>query len=89
MAGVAVRLFQSGPYSPNVVEGEFCEVRLQDPAYNAAVWLRGWLLGLYAPRERELHVVVLNKDAGGRITPASIELSAFDAPYFPQGGGAR
>jgi hypothetical protein len=49
-------------YSPNVGEGVFSEVRIQDFAYNVARKPRRRLLRHLAPREGRLHVVVVNKD---------------------------
>src|SRR5215213_8459570 len=51
-------------YSPKCLEGEFCEVRIQDLAYNVARKPRGRPLGHLAIGERELHVVVAHKDPG-------------------------
>jgi hypothetical protein len=45
------------PYAPNVVEGEFSEVRMQHTAYIALREARGWLLRPFTPRGGGLHIL--------------------------------
>src|SRR5215211_6039880 len=51
------------PYSPKCVEGEFCAVHIDNPAYIALREPRGWLLRAFTPRERPQHLVVVHENA--------------------------
>src|SRR5918995_5682379 len=65
--------FNSCPYSPECVEGEFCEVHIQGTAYPQSLDSSHGILAVYVPQSQPQYLALPYKDALWRMPTRDVQ----------------